>query len=161
MLSKSYRKVSPSRVRPPTTGDRERIRAALDVALNLSLAQEGQIDSTVSYLTDDRSYLVETIVQREVDAVVIDNAYLLVYAIITPWYSKGKSVLHEDLVLRIGDGSDFSAVVGTLEDLAQESRCDLIIVGGALARSSRAITRLYRRHGFVPETHTPQLTKRR
>lgn len=106
-------------------------------------------------------YSVEVIVQNLVEALVIDESYLLVYAIVKPWYSRNQWAVSEDLVLRIGEGSSFAAVVATLEDLAEAHDCSMISVGGALARNSRAITRLYQRHGFVPETGLPQLTKRR
>lgn len=112
-------------------------------------------------MCDDRDYTIELIVQNLVDALVIDESYLLVYAIIKPWYSRNKLVLSEEMVLRIGEGGHFSSVVGVLEDLADEHNVDVISVGGALARSSRAIARLYQRYGYVAETDAPQLTKRR
>lgn len=149
--------------RTPNAGDRERIRAAVNVALYLSLAPSGteHTSSTVSYLCDDPDYAVEMIVQNIVDAVVIDESYLLVYAVVKPWYSKNSYVVSEELVLRIGKGSHFGSVVHTLEEIAKLHDCDAIVTGGALARSSRAITRMYQRYGYVLETGTPQLTKRR
>lgn len=154
--------MSPS-IRTPTTGDRERIRAALDAALYLSLAPSDSkySSSSVGYLCDDPQYTVEMVVQNMVDAVVIDESYLLVFSIVKPWYSKNRLVLSEDLVLRIGKGSSFSAVAFALEQIAETNECDAIITGGALARSSRAITRLYQRFGFELEDGSPQLTKRR
>lgn len=150
-------------IRTPTTGDRERIRVALDAALYLSLApsESEHSSSSVSYLCDDPQYTVEMVVQNMVDAVVIDESYLLVFSVVKPWYSKNRLVLSEDLVLRIGKGSSFRAVVATLEHLAETNDCDAIVTGGALARSSRAITRLYQRFGFELEDGSPQLTKRR
>ena len=101
------------------------------------------------------------IVQNIVDAVVINESYLLVFSVVKPWYSKNRSILCEDLVLRIGSGSSFRDVVAALEHLADLNECNAIITGGALARSSRAITRLYQRFGFVLEDGAPQLIKRR
>lgn len=149
--------------RTPTTGDARSIRAALDAALYRSLAPSGTeySSSSVDFFCDDREYTVQVIVQNMVDAVVINESYLLVFSVVKPWYSKNKTVLCEDLVLRIGKGSSFSDVIATMEDLAEVNECDAIITGGALARSSRAITRLYQRFGFVLEDGSPQLTKRR
>lgn len=112
-------------------------------------------------MCDDRDYTVELIVQNLVDALIIDEKYLLVYAIVKPWYTRNKLVLAEEMVLRIAPGGNFGMIIQTLEDLAKEHDVDTISVGGALARSSRAIVRLYQRYGYVPETDAPQLTKRR
>lgn len=163
MSCKSFRTGLPSSTRIPLAGDRESIRVALTAALYRSLAPSGSEfnSSSVSYFCDDPAYTVEMIVQGLVDAVVIDESYLLVYAIVTPWYSKNSRVLHEELVLRLAKGSSFSRVVETLECIARDEECDAIVVGGALARSSRAIVRMYQRYGFVLETGTPSLTKRR
>lgn len=149
------------KLRHPETGDRERIRAALEAALYLSLAPEGSSESTVSYLCDDPLYTVELIVQGIVDSVVIDEAYLLVYSVAKPWYSKNQWLLSEDLVLRIGKGSSFRAVTETLDFLAEDNECVAIITGGALARNTRAITRLYQQSGYALEKGSPKFTKRR
>lgn len=163
MSSKSSEKDSSLQLRLPVGNDRERIRAALDAALYLSLAPEGstQEQATVAHLCDDPAYTVELIVQNLVDAVIINDCYLLVYAIVKPWYSKNSWCLGENLVLRIGPGGNFSLVANTLEHLAEINECPTITVGGALARKPRALVRLYQRHGFVLETGVPQLTKRR
>jgi hypothetical protein len=150
-------------IRTPTTGDAGSIRVALDAALYRSLAPSGEEydSSSVSYLCDDRDYTIQMIVQNIVDAVVINESYLLVFSVVKPWYSKNRIILCEDLVLRIGKGSCFRDVIATMEHLADINECDAIITGGALARSSRAITRLYQRFGFVLEDGSPQLIKRR
>ena len=150
-------------IRTPTTGDAGPIRAALDAALYRSLAPSNSEykNSSVDFLCDDREYTVQMIVQNIVDAVVINESYLLVFSVVKPWYSKNRSILCEDLVLRIGSGSSFRDVVAALEHLADLNECNAIITGGALARSSRAITRLYQRFGFVLEDGAPQLIKRR
>lgn len=150
-------------LRIPNVGDRERIRDGILTSLHLSLAPSGSeyIESTVSYLCDDVEYTTEMIVQNLVDATVIDNSYLLVYSIVVPWYSKNRTVLCEDMVLRIGKGSKFSRVIATLDHLADKHDCCAIVTGGALARSSKAIERLYRQGGYVLETDAPQFIKRR
>lgn len=99
------------------------------------------------------------IVGHGVSSLVIDDAYLLVYDIATPWYSF-KEVLNELLVLRIGKGSSFNAVVDTLDDLAYEHDVSLTLVGGAFTRAPKALSRLYSRHGYIDEGK-PSLVKRR
>lgn len=135
--------------------------AAFTAAMYLSLAHSSYSNSTADFMCNDKAYAVETIVQGEVDALIIDEAYLLVYTVCSPWYSKSRNILNECLVLRIGEGSTFSAVTQVLEDLGDEYDVDAIVTGGALARNSKAIVRLYERAGYTLETHTPQLTKRR
>lgn len=147
--------------RTPTTGDREPIRAALTAALYRSSEEEASGSSTVSYYCDDTDYTVELITQNLVDAVVIDEAYLLVYAIVTPWYSKNRTAFVENMVLRIGSGSSFDRVIAVMDHLAELNDCGSMTAGGALARNSRALTRLYERYGYKHEQHTPQFTKRR
>ncbi len=147
------KKVSPLRPRLPQESDRERIAAALQAAVYLSL------EATVSYLCTDQEYVVDQIIRGEVDSVVIDDAYLLVYTVGSPWYTQELVVL-EDMVLRIGSGSTFSVVTDYLDGLAEEFNCKVQLVGGALARKPRALSRLYQRSGYVIEG-SPQLSKRR
>lgn len=147
-------------LRIPNEGDREPIRAALATALYRSLANSSNEESTVSYLTTNQEFVVEKILRGLVDSLVIDESYLLVYAVVQPWYSLDRIILSEEMVLRIRDGSSFDAVVSTMKLLAENNDCDAIVTGGALARYPRALTRLYQRHGFTLED-TPQLTLRR
>jgi len=153
MSSTSCSKVSPRRVRLPCESDRELITVALAAAVYRSLA------STVSYLCTDQKYVVDNILDHTYTSVVLDDSYLLIYNVGSPWYSTS-SVLVEEMVLRLQPGSHFSVVTDYLDDLAEHYDCDLILVGGALSRSSRAITRLYQRQGFTVEG-VPQLSKRR
>ena len=155
MSSTSYAKVSPSRVRLPEESDRGRISRSLNAAVDLSLA----IDSTVSYLGTSQEYAVDQILKQEVDSVILDDTYLLVYSVGSPWYSR-ETVVSEDMVLRLSPGSHFSVVTDFLDDLANEHDASVILTGGALSRSSRAITRLYERAGYTLEG-IPHLTKRR
>lgn len=149
--------------RIPNEQDRGRIRAALSAALHLSLAPTGSehTTSTVRHLCDDIEYTLSVIVEGDVSSVVIDEAYLLVYSIGQPWYSLGHTVFQEDMVLRIGSGSTFGRVIETMEELAAKHDCSTLLAGGALSRSSRVITRLYRKHGFELEDGVPQFTRRR
>lgn len=115
----------------------------------------------MSYNCDDPEYTTELIIQNMVDAVVIEEAYLLVFAIVTPWYAKNRTAFVENMVLRIGPGSSFDSVIAVMDHLADINHCDSMSAGGALARNSRALTRMYERHGYTLERHAPQFTKRR
>lgn len=150
-------------IRLPNDRDKDAIRVALSAALYRSLAPTGSKhkNSTVSHLCDDMEYTLQVIVEGNVSSVVIDEAYLLVYSVGQPWYSLGHTVFQEDLVLRLAPGSQFGRVIQTMESLATDNGCSTLIAGGALSRSSRAITRLYRMHGFELEDGVPQFTKRR
>ncbi len=150
--------------RTPTTGDSETIRAALTAALYLSSREDSKVDnreSSVSYYCDDIDYTVALITQGLVDAVIVEEAYLLCFAIVTPWYSKNRVAFVENMVLRIASGSSFDRVIAVMDHLAEINHCDSMSAGGALARSSRALTRMYERHGYSLERHAPQFTKRR
>ncbi len=150
--------------RTPTTGDSEQIKAALTAALYLSSREDSKVDhreSSVSYNCDDPDYTVALITQGLVDAVIIDEAYLLCFAIVTPWYSKNRTTFVENMVLRIGPGSSFDRYIAVMEHLADINHCDSLSAGGALARNSRALTRMYARYGYLLERHAPQFTKRR
>lgn len=126
---------------------------------SLTCAVHLSLEATASYLCTDIDYAVDQIISGNVPSVILDEAYLLVYNIGSPWYTQ-ELILVEEMVLRIGKGSHFSVVTDYLADLAEEHGCRVQLVGGALARSSRAITRLYQRQGFTVEG-VPQLSKRR
>lgn len=153
MYSTYSAKVSPGRVRLPNESDRGTVDQSLRRAIHLSL------EATVSYLCTDIDYVVDSIVTNELTSVVLDEAYLLVYTVGSPWYSK-ELVVSEDMVLRIGKGSSFSVVTDYLDDLAEKYDAKIQITGGALARHHRAITRMYERAGYSTEP-SPQFIKRR
>ncbi len=115
--------------------------------------------STVSFLCTDIPYVVDRIISGEVDAVILDEAYLLVYSVGSPWYTQ-ETVVSEDMVLRIAPGSNFSVVTDFLDGLAKDYNARVQITGWALAKHPRAITRMYQRAGYSLED-IPQLTKRR
>lgn len=115
-------------------------------------------EATVALLGNP-ALTTKKIVHHLVDSVIVDNAYLVVYEVGTPWYAD-KECLHELMVLKIGDGSSFQAVTDLLDDLAWEFDVTLTVVGTAFSRAPKALARLYSRHGYVTEGK-PSLTKRR
>lgn len=152
MSSTSYKKVSPCRVRKVDERDRSRIYCQLKKAAERMPNQELQRVADPAYATD-------TIVCGAVDAVVLDEAFLVVYGVGKPWYYD-TTFLEEQLVLRIGPGSNFKSICDLLDDLKTEHGAEEIIVGGALCARSRALIKLYKANGYV-ELDSPCLIKRR
>jgi hypothetical protein len=105
----------------------------------------------------EATHAVDMIVDGIVDSVIIDDAYLLVYEVATPWHSN-KQVVHELMVLRLRAGSNFNAVCDTLDDIAEGSQAAAILVGGALTRSPEALVRLYKARGYELDVQ-PSLIK--
>lgn len=153
MSSTSCRKVSSSRVRSPTARDFGRIYC------QLTKAMEANPEATVVRLAESPSDIVRGIVTGAVSSLIVDDAFLLVYASGNPWYSN-EVVLEELMVLRIGKGSSFASVCDLLDDLAEDVHASVIVVGGALARKPRALTRMYQSRGYV-SSDVPSLIKRR
>jgi hypothetical protein len=145
-------KVSPSRLRKPVDTDRLRIYCQIEKA------RQEVAGSDITKLSN-AAYATEMIVQGGVDSVILDEAYLVVYSVGQPWYSD-RIFLQENMVLRIGEGSNFSAVCDLLDDLAQHAGANDILVGGALAKYPRALIRLYKSRGYELLT-SPSLIKRR
>lgn len=89
-------------------------------------------------------------------AYIVNEQYLVVYAIGTPWYADD-TFLEELLVLHLGNGGSFKTVTDFLEAAAAQAGATLVISGTALASSDRALARLYAAQGFSQEALT--LTK--
>jgi len=85
------------------------------------------------------------------NAWLVDDAFLVVFSVATPWYAPSNSFeIREELVLKIGDG-DFSCVPAFLEQRrAAEGAC-LTAVGTSLARSDEHLAAKYEQHGFRKE----------
>jgi hypothetical protein len=114
--------------------------------------------SDITKLSDAR-FATEMIVAGAVDAVILDEAFLVTYTVGSPWYSD-RVFLREEMVLRIGAGSSFQAVCDLLDDLADEANANDILVGTALAEHPRALVRMYRARGYEL-LDSPSLIKRR
>jgi hypothetical protein len=89
------------------------------------------------------------------NAYIVDNAYLVIYDIDTPWYTDEDClVLSELLVLRLAVSGDFSVVPAFLERKGREAGCQLVVAGTALAKTDKVLASLYHNHGWSTETHT-------
>jgi hypothetical protein len=89
----------------------------------------------------------------DVNAYIVEETYLVVYDIVSPWYNSEITLLEEMLVVRLVPGSDFSCVPAFLERVATEAGATLVCAGTALARIDAALASVYHKHGFQTETH--------
>lgn len=152
-MSLTYsKKVSSQRLRKPDRFDSQTIRAALEA--NIVSVREAEIVQL-----GDAATATNAIVEHYVSSLIVDEAYLVVYDLVNPWYST-KEILVELLVLRIGEGSSFTAVTDLLDDLAAEHDAAAIHAGSSFSRAPSALVRLYSRQGYVDEGK-PSLIKRR
>jgi hypothetical protein len=87
------------------------------------------------------------------NAWLVDDTFLVVYGIVTPWYAPRNSFeLREELVLRLThNSSSFSVVPEFLAQRAEAEGVVLTAVGTALARSDDALATKYEHHGFRRE----------
>lgn len=152
MPSMWLQKVSPSRIRKTNILDYDLICCQLNKAHDAIPDKEVGRGSNAHETTT-------RIVNQEVDSIILDEAYLLVYNVGEPWYAN-KTYVQELLVLKLRDGKSFSVIPDMLDDLMYLHQADAIIVGGALTPRAAALSRLYRRHGFVLED-SPTLIKRK
>lgn len=93
---------------------------------------------------------VDTVMKRIYDheIYILDEEYLVVYEITSPWYNDEVLFLQEIIVLRLGQG-DFSKVPAFLKRKGKEAGAVLVGVGTALARNDAALASMYQRFGFT------------
>ena len=87
---------------------------------------------------------------------VIDETYLVAFAITTPWYLSVQ-LLQELLVLRLRAGGHFCVVTDFLLRKAKEAGCVMIGAGTALAPYDRTLASMYEQQGYRMGAYT--LTK--
>ncbi len=86
-------------------------------------------------------------------AFIVDDAYLVVFEIGTPWYAHPDTYLvYEKLVLRIRKGGEFKNVPAFLGAVQREAGARRVVAGTALAPVDAPLASLYQKHGFNPET---------
>jgi hypothetical protein len=86
------------------------------------------------------------------EAWIVDDAYLVIFDISTPWYAKDVTTLEEVIVLRLVRGGDFSQVPAFLERKAVETGATLVVTGTALAKTDAALVSMYNKLGYRTET---------
>lgn len=86
------------------------------------------------------------------NAYIVDDAFLVVFDVITPWYAKDVTFLEEVIILRLVPGGDFKNVASFLERKREEAGAKLVCVGTALARTDAALASVYHKLGFRTET---------
>jgi hypothetical protein len=108
-------------------------------------------DKAIAKRLDEEAVMAHII--SSPNAWLVDDAFLVVYSVVTPWYAPRNSFeLREELVLRL-DHSDkpFSLVPEFLAQRAEAEGVVLTAVGTALARSDDALAAKYEQHGFLRE----------
>lgn len=100
------------------------------------------------YRAVDTALVAERIRNGSVRHFLVDETYVLVYDVGSPWYS-WETMIEEMLVVRLATGTGtIDGVVSVLVALAAVHGAQGIVVGNSLARYPRALERLYTRHGF-------------
>ncbi|ATI16337.1 hypothetical protein HOS13_gp30 [Caulobacter phage Lullwater] len=84
------------------------------------------------------------------NAYVVNDAYLVCYEVINPAYAQEHILFVEEvMVLRLVPGSSFDAVTDFFEEVRERVGAVGIFAGTALAKSDRALARLYAKDGYV------------
>lgn len=97
----------------------------------------------------DVDHVLTLITSGEANAFIVDNSYLVVVDVGTPWYSRTAIIVEEQMVLRLdGGAAPFTSVTEFLQRVSDQHSADLTVVGTALAPVDEAVARLYQRQGF-------------
>ena len=133
-------------IRPVNSKDQEQITVALTRAVNKASRKRW-------IATVDLPTAIEHIMSGNVQAYILEDTYLIVADIVTPWYSApGTKVLAELLVLRVYQGpGKFSDIPRALTAIAAVEGAGSIVVGTALTVGNRGLQRMYAREGFKVE----------
>lgn len=93
--------------------------------------------------------VVEGFKAGKFDAVIVEETYLLIYAVGSPWYSDEYIDFYEMGVYRIARHcATFVSVTQAMEGIARQCGASRILVGTSLPENKRALVRLYERYGF-------------
>lgn len=97
----------------------------------------------------DGPRMVDAIVKDKfVDAVIVNETYLICYTVNEVWYS-GDKLLSENLVLRLNKTKHgFDKVVEALEIIAKVNGCVGICCGTAFYYNNKELADKYCEHGF-------------
>lgn len=94
--------------------------------------------------------LINHMFSPDIEAVIIDETFVLFYMITCPWYLDCK-YLQECLVIRINKNRiPFSNVIKAMEDIAYTEDCIGICVSTDMANDD-ALVRKYKQEGFTVE----------
>jgi hypothetical protein len=95
-------------------------------------------------------------------AIVVDEEYLVLYAVESPWYNDQIIEVWELFVCRVGKGvggkgKALQGIDKALIDIAKKHGASRIAVGTSLPKNNKALARLYQRLGY--EINAISLTK--
>lgn len=129
------RKVLPS--------DYERIKSACEKKLQQLKRQRAKL--WINYISVDDTL---DFFMKHYGAYIIDESYLAVYSLGSPWYNKSITMLEEMIVLKLADGGDFAAVPAFFDRKAVEAGAVMQGVGTALTRYDTALASFYKQAGY-------------
>lgn len=133
--------------RPVDKADSEKLFDVLMQAAQQAWAMPSQGAQAVSPST-----AFEAIASGAVSAVWIRDHTLLVYSVQSgSWCSTSPRTLHELLVFKYKNpgSASFSSVIRTLDALARELSCSVVVVGTGLTNYPARLAELYRRNGYA------------
>ncbi|AJY42496.1 hypothetical protein BW21_2436 [Burkholderia humptydooensis] len=86
---------------------------------------------------------------------ILLNGYLLCMVLDTPWWSSGKKLLHEQMILKIDPNAwNFRSVLRALVHLGKATGAAGITSGTSLSANDRKLARVYERFGFGTAAHS-------
>lgn len=126
--------------------DWDTIHEALKRAFKVARRKKDLVDR---YDYCDGPRMVDAIVKDKlVDAIIVNETYLVCYTVNEVWYS-GDKLLAENLVLKINKlKQDFSCVVEALEIIAKVNGCVGICSGTAFSSNNKVVADKYIANGF-------------
>lgn len=111
------------------------------------------LDSKAIYSRLDAHRVMTHIITSE-NAWLVDESYLVVFSVVTPWYAPLEILdIREELVLKLKPEADFSCVPAFLEQRRETEGASLVAVGTSLAKSDSALAAKYEQHGFRTEAY--------
>lgn len=104
--------------------------------------------SWVKYI--DADTVIEHIIEHE-HSYIVEESFLVLYDVGTPWFAKDELFLNDKLALRIRPGADFSAVPKFLVDRAKAAGAVIAGAGTSLSDNDKALAAKYEDEGFAIE----------
>lgn len=105
----------------------------------------------------DPEFIVGVVLQGKLPAVIVDEAFLLIYVVTPFWLNPSKKVFQELALIRLARTSNMLAVADAMQAIAEANGCCRIFMDTSLARNDSALTRQMARYGYSPIA--TQLTK--
>lgn len=123
--------------------DYTRIKSACEQKLRQLKRQKAKL--WINYISIDDTM---NFIMKHDGSYILDESYLVVYSLGSPWYNRSIIMLEEMIVLRLAEGGDFAAVSAFFDRKAVEAGAVLQGVGTALTRYDNALASFYKQAGY-------------